>query len=294
MGKYVISVFSGNKNNQYWLFLVVLVCILFKDSCQTSWSSVNVGNCEYTTNKGFSIESADHAQLFIASFKASEVLDVVQCRDKCCKHNVCNGYLWKPSNPAYNCQLLKCSSEGTNCKDALKRTSSEELGEIGFITGYKKTTERDVDSSMESRVSTDTKAKVTDTKTESSANDVSKASGASGMSVHFFDTAKKSSSNMVMLASESKSQVVSDLKVSGNTTKDNTTKQVNVSKSTNEAEPLNEHRNHTNTLSLCAALFFGIGFMITILVMMGRRWAEVFQEAHQKGYKRLSYLLNGV
>ena len=56
----------------------------------------------------------------------------------------------------------------------------------------------------------------------------------------------------------------------------------------------NTNHDHTNTVSLTIALLFGLGFSVTVLFMLGRRWIESVKDEHKRGYTRISYLLNGV
>lgn len=53
-------------------------------------------------------------------------------------------------------------------------------------------------------------------------------------------------------------------------------------------------KEHTNSISLTIAFLFGMAFLVTVLCLTGRRWLEGLKEGHQKGYSRISYLLNGV
>ena len=54
------------------------------------------------------------------------------------------------------------------------------------------------------------------------------------------------------------------------------------------------NQSHTDTVSLTAALFFGIIFLLTTMYLVGKRWVEGVKDTHKRGYTRISYLLNGV
>ena len=56
---------------------------------------------------------------------------------------------------------------------------------------------------------------------------------------------------------------------------------------------LEKHTSHTDTVSLSVAFIFGICFLLTVVVLLGRRWIEGMRETHKRGYTRVSYLLNG-
>ena len=56
---------------------------------------------------------------------------------------------------------------------------------------------------------------------------------------------------------------------------------------------LENHTSHTDTVSLSVAFVFGICFLLTVVVLLGRRWIEGMKETHKRGYTRISYLLNG-
>lgn len=56
---------------------------------------------------------------------------------------------------------------------------------------------------------------------------------------------------------------------------------------------LEKHTSHTDTVSLSVAFVFGICFLLTVIVLIGRRWIEGMRETHKRGYTRISYLLNG-
>ena len=102
---------------------------------QSSWANVEESTCKFTTNHGLTISFEQNPLLFIEQVSQP---NVKSCRDKCCNHKTCNGYVWDATmNNNQPCKLLKCSDEGTDCKNALTKTNiADKLQhEVGFITG---------------------------------------------------------------------------------------------------------------------------------------------------------------
>ncbi|KAK3699103.1 hypothetical protein QZH41_008897 [Actinostola sp. cb2023] len=54
--------------------------------------------------------------------------------------------------------------------------------------------------------------------------------------------------------------------------------------------PSQDH-NHTNKISLVIALFFGLLFLLAVLVIVGRPWWEFIQRPR---YSKVDYLMNGL
>ena len=51
---------------------------------------------------------------------------------------------------------------------------------------------------------------------------------------------------------------------------------------------------HSDSISLTAAVFFGLAFMFVTMYLVGRRWLEGIRESKsRRGYTRISFLLNG-
>ena len=107
---------------------------------QSPWTSVEESTCKFTTNHGLTIPFDRNPLLFIEQVNQP---NVKSCRDMCCNHKTCNGYVWDVTmNNNQPCKLLKCSDEGTDCKNALTKTSISDKSqhEVGFITGITDTT----------------------------------------------------------------------------------------------------------------------------------------------------------
>lgn len=56
----------------------------------------------------------------------------------------------------------------------------------------------------------------------------------------------------------------------------------------------NTSSNHTDSVSLSAALLFGVIFLLVVFYLVGKRWIEGLRDSHRRGYTRISYLLNGI
>ena len=122
-----------------WFFFSLLY---LSKSCwgQSSWTNILDSTCKFTTNHELSIPFERNPLLFIDRVNKP---DVSSCRQMCCGHKTCNGYVWDASdNINQPCKLLKCSDEGTDCKNALTKMSiiDKSNHEVGFITGISDTT----------------------------------------------------------------------------------------------------------------------------------------------------------
>lgn len=120
--------------------LFFLLCLLPNSRGQStsSWNNVVESTCKFTTNHDLSISFEQNPLLFI---KQVNMPDASSCRRMCCDHKTCNGYVWDASD-SQPCKLLKCSDEGTDCKNALakRRVADKSRSEVGFITGITDTT----------------------------------------------------------------------------------------------------------------------------------------------------------
>ena len=99
-----------------------------------SWSNAVDAKCRFTVNHDLDIRFEQNPSLFVDRLHAN---DLSSCRKFCCDHKTCNGYVWSGDDPVNEqCKLLKCSNEGTDCKNALtKSTVGKTQHEVGFITG---------------------------------------------------------------------------------------------------------------------------------------------------------------
>lgn len=101
---------------------------------QHSWSNTVDGTCKFTVNRDLDIRFEQNPLLFIDRLNAD---DLSSCRKLCCDHKTCNGYVWSGGDSINEqCKLLKCSNEGTDCKNALTKNILGKINhEVGFITG---------------------------------------------------------------------------------------------------------------------------------------------------------------
>ena len=102
----------------------------------SKWHVLGNGKCQFTISQGASISFAENPSLFVNLLKAE---NISRCRELCCSHQTCNGYVWDRRDDK-NCKLLKCSSQGQDCKAALKPLEVFGNLEVGFITGMSNTT----------------------------------------------------------------------------------------------------------------------------------------------------------
>lgn len=117
--------------------VVLLYGLLFECNpiSTKTWSEASEDKCKFTINHEDDVHFIENPSLFINKFQAR---DVHECRKVCCNHESCNGYVWDGNDSLEDCKLLKCSNEGTDCKQALKKVPAnvdKRMHEVGFITG---------------------------------------------------------------------------------------------------------------------------------------------------------------
>lgn len=270
----------------------IFLLLLFSHvECVRQWYIEKDGGCEFTLSKGDIIPFAENPSLFVNLLKAGNLSD---CRQSCCGHPTCNGYVWN-DNEAENCKLLKCASEGQDCKTALKPLL-DQVGhrEVGFITGIVEATPL---------TTTTTTAKTTTTTSpqtkvqSSSSTKVSGVSSSNSGSLNLIDQLDEASNAHKLKETSNKENIKHADATTAKPSK--TPDRVSMIKTTSKEDTIyllleREHRTHTDTVSLSVAFVFGIGFLITVLVLLGGRWFEGVRETHKRSYTRISYLLNGV
>ena len=118
------------------LSFTVFTCLIDAHiALPSKWHVLGNGKCQFTISQGASISFAENPPLFVNLLKAE---NISRCRELCCSHQTCNGYVWD-RNDGENCKLLKCSSQGQDCKAALKPLEVFGKREAGFITGMSNT-----------------------------------------------------------------------------------------------------------------------------------------------------------
>jgi len=123
----------------YLIIFVILVAVYPFETVgqKQAWSNVVASTCKFTVNHDLDIRFEQNPLLFIDRLTEP---DVNSCRKQCCDHKTCNSYVWDAYDRVNgNCKLLKCSDEGTDCRNALTRRTSvgedRSQHEVGFITG---------------------------------------------------------------------------------------------------------------------------------------------------------------
>ena len=255
-----------------WLFFHFLRPI----TC-TKWAVATDEKCVFTVSGNWTILFEVHPSLFVTYLAASSPL---ACRTSCCDHHSCNGYVYDSSSVLDSCKLLKCSREGLDCKDALVRYDKNARGEVGFITGL-------ADNSNEA--SRSSAASSADTHTTHQHHDASSVK--SNTSVEKVQEKQKhgGEANVDERTSVELDTAVAAPEEVGESGLNNLTYYAN-----ELLEYREDIKEHTNSISLTIAFIFGMAFLITVLCLTGRRWLEGLKEGQQKGYTRISYLLNGV
>ena len=251
-----------------WLFFHLL---LPATVTATKWAIATDSKCVFTVSGNWTVLFEVHPSLFVTYLA---VASPSACRTACCDHHSCNGYVYDSSNVQDSCKLLKCSREGLDCKDALVRYTKPAKGEVGFITGLADNAQsRDNDKNA-------------DTKTESHEyTEKEKGSAA--------EAGSDEASAAVVAAGDEDTTSLDE--ADGGEALMTTNNYTDFSNSLQQF-PVSEEdiKEHTNSISLTIAFLFGIGFLVTVLYLTGRRWLEGLKEGQQKGYTRISYLLNGV
>jgi len=246
----------------------------------TKWAVATDDKCVFTVSGNWTVLFEVHPSLFVTYLA---VATPSECRTSCCEHHSCNGYVYDSSSVQDSCKLLKCSREGLDCKDALVRYNKAAKGEVGFITGL-----ADNSEPVSSSAPNNNEPKGLDSKPH---HDTSESH------VDFEANKEKSgveteSDNMVAAARGEPGTITSldEIPVDAMGSMDNFTDY------SMQQFPVSEDdiKEHTNSISLTIAFLFGIGFLVTVLYLTGRRWLEGLKEEQQKGYTRISYLLNGV
>jgi len=286
-------------DNALVVYFVLLLLLVFDiTESQSGWFVVSEDKCQFTSNKEKVINFSDNPSLFVNNIKT---IDIGECRSSCCNHDTCNGYVWDASDKLENCKLLKCSSQGVDCKKALiEKNDVQSNVEVGFITGINDNPE----------TTTTTTSTTTTVKPQSVAGD----SGSSWLKQKLgvapsADATKKKGTNLIETNKASdignalKFQKSDQVQPTTTTTTTSTKKSVKPPLKdnivlNNDATTLSavdeKHSAHTNTVSLSVAFVFGICFLTAVMVMLGRRWLEGLRASHKRGYTRISYLLNGV
>jgi len=250
--------------------ILVILCVGWLAHWQpcvaTKWSVATDDKCVFTVSGNWTILFKENPSLFVTYLA---VADPPSCRKACCEHHTCNGYVFDASTHDDSCKLLKCSRTGTNCKKALTRFTKTSVGEVGFITGLADGAESGTSKTKEHE------------------------SGGGDHDDHPVVVSDHGDSNGGQPGSNHKLSQEED------EAKDEPTPTAEIEQIwSNFTEYSNNYREdikeHTNSISLTIAFLFGLGFLVTVFYLTGRRWYEGLKEGHQKGYTRISYLLNGV
>jgi hypothetical protein len=264
-----------------WLFFHII-----QFTTATKWAVATDDKCVFTVSGNWTVLFEVHPSLFVTYLAVGSPSE---CRTSCCEHHSCNGYVYDSSSVQDSCKLLKCSREGLDCKDALVRYNKPAKGEVGFITGLADNSETVATSSTHNNnkpKGLDSSAKSHETSLshhdDDSEENKGKASGETE-SDNLVTTARGEQGTTTSLdeVPEEEMGAMNNLTDYGNSL---------------QQFPVSEEdiKEHTNSISLTIAFLFGIGFLVTVLYLTGRRWLEGLKEEQQKGYTRISYLLNGV
>ncbi|XP_065670457.1 uncharacterized protein LOC101239631 isoform X2 [Hydra vulgaris] len=271
-----------------WFLLTFFYGVTFV-SMKSDWSIATQGQCQFTVNNGFSILFTVYPALFIHKKKTT---DLASCRMVCCNHDTCNGYVWDVLDLTENCKLLKCSSEGQDCKNALSISNTLGSGQVGFVTGYNA-------DSPPVKTTTSTTSKI-------------KLSSLENLSTHFEENKeqnKKIKKPAVAVVAEPKisNWLLQKFNALEGNVSDETIIEDKAQKKVEESDVLPNNRtnnrrivvkqravsSHTDNVSLVMATIFGVGFLFAIMVMVCRRWVESLRDLHKRDYSRLSFLLDG-
>lgn len=232
------------------------------------WSVASGEKCIFTISKNWTILFEQNPSLFVTYLKDDTF---EKCRSACCTHQTCNGYVFDQSNQGDGCKLLKCSKNGTDCKKALVKYDKDTPGEVGFITGLADSTTTSTTTSQ-----SPTKSQL-DERPELVVNDASQS-----------DINEKESRLSEALSGDDEP----------GTTMPPTDSSLNFTESITNQFTTDSYREdikeHTNSISLTIAFLFGLGFLLTVFYLTGRRWIEGIRDGQKKGYTRINYLLNGV
>jgi len=257
----------------YHFILPLLLNTLRYTTC-TKWAVATDDKCVFTVSGNWTILFEVHPSLFVTYL---EVTSPSACRTSCCQHHSCNGYVYDSSNQQDSCKLLKCSRAGLDCKDALVKYNKDAAGEVGFITGL-------ADNSEES--SSHNKESTSDDKTPEQHERPALYDDSDKKEAESKDSEGISTDGEENGGSESTATTALEEEDLG---------PYNLTEYGNRLQEFREDiKEHTNSISLTIAFLFGIGFLVTVLYLTGRRWVEGLKEGQQKGYTRISYLLNGV
>ena len=119
------------------LSFTIFTCLInTRVALSSKWHVLGNGKCQFTISQDATISFAENPPLFVNLLKTE---NISRCRELCCSHQTCNGYVWD-RNDGENCKLLKCSSQGQDCKAALRPAEVFSNREVGFITGMSNAT----------------------------------------------------------------------------------------------------------------------------------------------------------
>ncbi|XP_057314315.1 uncharacterized protein LOC130655558 [Hydractinia symbiolongicarpus] len=281
------------------LVLIFIVNTLLNCTYALHWSGATEDKCQFTINVELTIYFPDNLRLFVSQFKRA---NVSECRYACCTHETCNGYVWDTMDTD-NCKLLKCSSQGQDCKKALKPSTDIAIGEVGFITGItedsspvptlppfkgKSNTLSDSLTWLSQRLQGQDAKPANATKRNNVARAKNHTTPAKTSSPQHNQSRPKAAS--LNTSTRQKHDPVRPK----NTPAPTTNSVVRSSVVSIIAKEESTAHTHTNDISLSIALLFGLSFFVTVVFILGKRWVEGVRDQHKRGYTRISYLLNGV
>jgi len=262
----------------YHIIAWLLLDLVHRVTC-TKWAVATDDKCVFTVSGNWTILFEVHPSLFVTYLAAASPS---ACRTECCEHHSCNGYVYDSSSVLDSCKLLKCSREGLDCKDALVRYDKHARGEVGFITGLadnadKNESSRGITTSAAGTRTSHQGHETPSVKANTSAENKEEVNEHGG-EVYADDDRGIDLGTATAAPSEIEEPGVNNLTYYGNQL----------------LEYREDIKEHTNSISLTIAFLFGMAFLVTVLCLTGRRWLEGLKEGQQKGYTRISYLLNGV